>query len=181
MSHERELRRESHYWARSVQIPQPAAFLLIWHQPQGTAAAGGAANFGALGTEGGEKGQRGQCGLCRQSLKAAGGLSSGAQGAGRRPKAAGQLVAAGRDQSQRAPLLGRRSRESPGLSLSAGPRPAIWQNPLSSQKMGSGAAPPRSELSCAFLPRRCHSPGAADAGTRSCLSPFADHFLMNFR
>lgn len=180
MSHERELRRESHYWARSVQIPKPAAFLLIWHQPQGTAAAGGAANFGALGTEGGEKGQRGQCSLCRQGLKAAGGVSSGAQGAGRRPKAAGQLVAAGRDQSQRAPLLGRRSRESPGLSLSAGPRPAIWQNPLSSQKMGSGAAPPRSKLSCAFLPRRCHSPGGCRRGhvqlPESFFRPFLDEF-----
>ena len=29
MSRERELRRESHYWAHSVQIPDPAAFLLI--------------------------------------------------------------------------------------------------------------------------------------------------------
>lgn len=116
-------------------LTQPA-FLLISTRHEGLLFQGEKQlRLGALGTESGEEEQTGQPGPCRLNLKAVGGVS---RGAGRRRKAAGQLVAAGRDLSPRALLSGRGSRESPGLILFEGPREAIPPNPLSSEKMGPG-------------------------------------------
>ena len=86
------------------------AFLLISTRHEGLLFQGEKQlKLGALGTEGGEEEQTGQPGPCRLNLEAVGGVS---RGAGRRRKAAGQLVAAGRDLSCVLPR-----REDPGESL----------------------------------------------------------------
>ena len=100
--------------------------------------------LGALGTESGEEEQTGQPGPCRLNLKAVGGVS---RGAGRRRKAAGQLVAAGRDLSPRALLWDRKLRVPRPHPL----RRALVSHPPKSRapkRWVLGAASPGSSWRC---------------------------------